>query len=167
MVDSCFSDLTFAEKNDAYAMIPCPSKGRGFWCCSEKGEDCCESASSISMAPLLTTGLAISTSPALSSPTTTPTPTSTGTSEQCDGSSKATSVGAGVGVSLGVCLLAMSAGLVFQNFAHKKRLQSLKNELGLRMAEAEPMKYGQGRAFQPPCELENTQQAFELWSQRH
>ena len=147
-------------------MLPCPAKGGGQWCCSQSGEDCCDSASSVSMPALSTSTSTYSSS---TSPTTaTAAPTNTGGGEE-GSDSQITSVGAGVGVSLGACLLGAIAGLVFQHYIHKRRLQGLQEELALRMSAAEPMQYGQTSTVQPPLELENTQKPrlFELGSQRH
>lgn len=102
-----------------------------------------------------------------------PTSTSINTdgSEQCEECeySKITAVGAGVGVSLGTCLLAAVAGLIFQYFMHKKRLQGVKDELALRMAGAQPMQYSPGMTLVPPSELESNEQpvVHELGPQRH
>lgn len=71
-----------------------------------------------------------------------------------------------MGVSLGACLLGAIAGLDFQHYIHKRRLQALQEELASRMAGAEPMQYGQTLTVQPHLELENTQKprVFELGS---
>lgn len=91
------------------------------------------------MPTLVTETPAIQTSPASNSPVTTP--TSTETNEQCE-DSKAVYVGTGVGVALGACLLAMSAGLIFQNRAHKKALHTLQKKLDMAANEPEPVNYG-------------------------
>ena len=91
-----------AEADTGYFLLPCPAKGGGQWCCSQSGEDCCDSASSVSMPALPTS---TSTSSSSTFPTTaTAAPTNTGGSEECS-DLQIIPVGAGVGVSLGACFL--------------------------------------------------------------
>lgn len=151
-----------------YFMLPCPAKGAGQWCCSQTGEDCCESASSVSIPPLPTPTPSPSPGSLTSPADATARPTDAGTHGKCD-NKKSTSVGAGVGVALGACLLGSIGGLIFQHRMHKQRLRSLQEELAVRMTRIEPMQYGQAVTSPSPSELANTQKPtiFELGSQHH
>ncbi|GAB1211967.1 hypothetical protein ATERTT37_001092 [Aspergillus terreus] len=127
--------------SDGYFVLPCPGAGKGFWCCSDSGNDCCSggafslSMPALSVSPTTTsTAGTATTSASTTTTTTTATTPATTTGGNDDGhceadSPSATAVGAGMGVALAVCLAGALAALYFQRRMYRRQLLEHKERL--------------------------------------
>lgn len=168
----------YVGSSDGYFVLPCPGAGKGFWCCSDSGNDCCSggafslSMPALSVSPTTTSTAGTATTSASTTTTTTATTPATTTGGNDDGhceadSPSATAVGAGMGVALAVCLAGALAALYFQRRMYRRQLLEHKERLAAQYVPT-PTYPSPAGLYPSPVELNSSGKAaiYELGDSR-